>query len=60
MQTALSRIWTWIADSISNDDNFYAKHTSLHVCVYVWIYVCKNKWIFRIYPVNVPSMYKGL
>ena len=25
LQTALSRIWTWLADSISYDDNHYAK-----------------------------------
>ena len=26
-QTASSRIWTWVADSISYDDNHYAKCT---------------------------------
>ena len=25
MQTASSRIWTWVADSISYDENWYAK-----------------------------------
>ena len=28
MQTVLSRIWTQLANSISHDDNFYAKHSS--------------------------------
>ena len=28
MRIVLSRIWTWIANSISDDDNHYLKHTS--------------------------------
>ena len=31
MQTALSKNWTWFADSISYNDNHYAKHTSPYV-----------------------------
>ena len=35
MQSALSRIWTHVAMSISYDDNHYVMGTSNSVCVYV-------------------------
>ena len=37
MQTASSRIWTQIADSISYNDNYYAKHTSSYGIKYFYL-----------------------
>ena len=40
MQTALFRIWTWVADSISYNYNRYTKHTSTlyrYLCIYAYI-----------------------
>ena len=34
-QTALSRIWTWVANSISYDDNHYTNQASFQK-FYVW------------------------
>ena len=34
MQTAFSRVWTWVSDSISYNDDHYAKCISLKL---VWI-----------------------
>ena len=35
-QTTLSRIWTWIHDSVSVDDNRYAKRTVSSFCVSIF------------------------
>ena len=40
MQSALSRIWTRIAMSISYDDNHYTTRTSKKRHIYIYIYVC--------------------
>ena len=47
MQTAYSRIWTWVSDPISFDNNHYAQRIPL-LCVCVRVCVC-----VRIYENNV-------
>ena len=39
MQTASSKIWTLIIDSIFCDGNFYAKHAFFMVDMYIYIYI---------------------
>ena len=36
MQRALSRIWTWVGDSISYDDKTYF----IYIYIYIYIYIC--------------------
>ena len=40
-ETALSRIWTWVTNSISFNNKFHAKHSF----AFVWrCLMCKNRW----------------
>ena len=43
MQTVLFRIWTWIAETISNKNNCYANSASIYFCIYVFSQPLRNK-----------------
>ena len=44
MQTVSSRIWTWFADSISNDDDRFAKNASFMQAIILLSMVLKQVW----------------
>ena len=63
MLSVLSRIWTRVAVSISNDDNHFTTGTAQYIYIYIYIYIYNrrklNRWSSAspkcTYPSRIPA-----